>query len=166
MSTNYSTPSVDELAALFVYDPDTGVLRRKTARGSAKVGDAAGGGNSHGYLVVFVGKRRAMVHRVCWALHYGRWPQHQIDHINRNRMDNRIANLREATSMQNAGNTNLSCRNTSGIRGVSWSKGDRAWVAYIRANGKQRRLGVFADKAEAAAVYAKAARLKFGEFYA
>jgi len=100
-------------------------------------------------------------HRVAWAIHYGEWPSGQIDHINGERTDNRIENLREVTSQENARNRRRTERNTSGIVGVSWSKRKRKWFARIGVNGEDVFLGHFDCKQDAA--YArKAAERKYG----
>ena len=86
------------------------------------------------------------------------------DHVNGNGLDNRRANLREATQSQNSANRELSSSNTSGYKGVSWSRGTRKWVAQIGVNGRRIYLGLFADPAEGARAYNRAALEHFGEF--
>jgi hypothetical protein len=98
-------------------------------------------------------------HRVIWALHYGRWPTEQIDHINGVRTDNRIENLREVSSLENSRNQRLQARNTSGVVGVSSYKAK--WSAQIGVNGSIKYLGLF-DKFEHAVEARKAAEVKFG----
>lgn len=88
----------------------------------------------------------------------------RVDHVNQNGLDNRRCNLRLASSSQNAINGATRIDNTSGYRGVSWSKRDAKWCAYITVRGKQIRLGCFSDPEEAATVYQDAAKKYFGEF--
>lgn len=104
-------------------------------------------------------------HKVVWALNNGEWIG-ELDHINRNRLDDRIENLRPATSSQNAANSSLRRDSVSGFKGVSWfAKGNKNWRAQIRVNGRVFHLGLFADPVEAHAAYLVAAREHFGEFY-
>lgn len=88
----------------------------------------------------------------------------QVDHINRDGLDNRRANLRIATSVQNHGNTRLNKANKSGYKGVSWQKSANKWVAGIKMNRKRIHLGCFDDPAKAHEAYMAAARAYFGEF--
>ena len=78
------------------------------------------------------------------------FPDALLDHINRNRSDNRICNLREANFKQNCENITLYSTNTSGYRGVSFNKKSKKWVAYIGHNGKTRFLGEFNSVVDAA----------------
>lgn len=84
------------------------------------------------------------------------------DHINGNRIDNRRENLRLVTKSQNMRNQGISARNKTGYKGVSKHQGK--YRAYINVEKKQRHLGVFEDKKEAADAYNKAALIYFGEY--
>lgn len=88
----------------------------------------------------------------------------RVDHQNRITWDNRKENLREATVSQNAYNTNLSTKNTSGIKGVYWRKRDKVWQAAIGVDGKQIWLGQFKNKEEAIIARLKAELKYCGEF--
>lgn len=85
-----------------------------------------------------------------------------VDHINRDRLDNRKENLRIVDYFQNAQNISIQKNNTSGYRGV-WKKGNR-WQADIKVNYKKLSLGSYATKEEAALAYNKAATEHFGEY--
>lgn len=87
-----------------------------------------------------------------------------VDHINGDGLDNRRENLRIATHAENLRNSRLSCRNTSGVKGVCWDKGHKKWAAFISVSGKVHRLGRFSDKGDAARAYAEASRRLHGEF--
>lgn len=97
--------------------------------------------NSHGYLVGTVDKVRLLKHRVLWAMKHNYWPE-EIDHINRDPLDNRLDNLREVTRLDNQRNMTKMRSNTSGRTGVYYHKRDKLWVAYI---GSDKRLGYFND---------------------
>jgi len=83
----------------------------------------------------------------------GRGCNDQVDHINRNGLDNRRSNITAATCAENLANKNLYRSNTSGIRGVSYQRSSKKWIAQIQVNGKQIFLGRFATAAAAAAAY-------------
>lgn len=87
-----------------------------------------------------------------------------IDHINRNRLDNRKSNLRIANKQQNAANSKISIRNTSGFKGVTFKKDKGKWKAYIAVNNKQIHLGYYDTANEAAKKYNQSASEYFGEF--
>lgn len=114
------------------------MLRVATKRRAA--GEEAGYPNNIGYRQVMIGKKIYSVHRIAWAIYYGEHPNEEVDHINGNRSDNRLCNLRLATSSQNNQNRRLSTRNKSGVKGVfrvkQWS-GDQIWrVAVGHSRGK------------------------------
>ncbi len=119
---------------------------------------------SDGSIQTNIGGRRYANHRLAWAHYYGEWPPDMIDHINRCRTDNRIANLRMATVHENNRNLPLQKRNTSGVKGVSWSNMRQKWVATIGVNKRLINLGRFVSKTDAIAVRQAAARHYFGEF--
>jgi hypothetical protein len=98
------------------------------------------GGN--GYLTGLVEQTKQRAHRVAWAIYYGEWPD-QIDHINHDRSDNRIANLRAVTKTENARNQRLRKDNTTGRTGVNWHGPTSKWRAAGRVNGRATHLGLF-----------------------
>ena len=154
MATNSITQK--RLKSLLTYDPDTGEFRWRVNRtGGAKAGDRAGSYDTERYLVMRVDGRYYRGHRLIWLYVHGCWPSHHIDHINGNPSDNRLANLREATSTQNGINRRRDPRNKSGKTGVTWCNNSKKWRADIGQNGKLLRLGRF-DTLEAAI----AARIK------
>lgn len=173
--------SPDRIRELLDYDPVTGALtwRARPVRSGTQrtdnswntrcAGMPAGtvGKRGHIYIVIRIPPHheRYMAHRLAWAHYHGAWPSLLIDHINHDTADNRICNLREATPTQNLRNLRLSPKNTSGIKGVSWSKRRRKWHSYIGV-GKRKRvnLGMFSDIQEAIRVREQAALTLFGEF--
>lgn len=159
-------PSAEELRALLSYDEQTGDLRWKRVRARAhriKVGEVAGSMTDRGYLAVGIRRRQYLAHRVIWKMVTGSDPVDQIDHVDGNRTNNRLANLRPATNGQNRYNTKLAKNNKSGVKGVSWDRG-RAWVSYITAGGPQIRLGRFKNKNDAILARCSAEAQMHGEF--
>jgi hypothetical protein len=153
------------LTEVLDYDPKTGIFIWKIdANARKKKGSRAGFRNSgSGYRHICIFKERFVEHRVAWFYVHGKWPEHEIDHIDRRRYNNAIDNLREATRMQQNGNWSPRSNNTSGVRGVVRS--GNFWVAYITDNYKKKNLGYFPDRESAHAAYVEAARKKWGHFF-
>ena len=104
-----------------------------------------------GYRVGSIGRLILCAHRVAWAIHYGEWPSDdmEVDHINGQRNDNRIANLRLVTPAQNSKNKRLLKVNTSGYSGVVWAESRQRWEASIADSGRSIHLGSYFSKEEA-----------------
>lgn len=154
--------TAEQVRKLFHYDPDTGVFTRLVARGCVSARAVVGNLHTHGYLKTNINGRTYRLHRLAWLYVYGEWPDGEIDHINRRRDDNRLANLRVATRAQNMRNTPRYSTNRSGFKGVA-PYGEK-WRAQITVNGKQYNLGYFPDPQSAAKAYAHAARHAFKAF--
>ena len=137
-------PDQKKLQELFDYI-DGKLIRKKTI-GVSKAGSAVGRIGNRSYLVTDIGKKRCLVHRIVFMWHYG-WLPEMIDHINGNRTDNRIENMRPATKLQNNANASIRRDNTTGFKGVSINKGK--YVANIRIGGKKVSLGSFETALEA-----------------
>jgi hypothetical protein len=117
-----------------------------------------------GYRVGRIAGQRFGAHRIVFAMFHGRWPDHEVDHINGDASDNRPGNLREATHVQNCRNS-PSKGKTSRFKGVAWDGAQRKWRAVCNDdNGRLRRLGRFRDETEAAVAHDNAARKWHGEF--
>ena len=163
---NYSTTPANELTAeklrsILRYDPATGIFTWKVSTSnSVKVGDVAGCPGGAGYLQIRLQSRLHQAHRLAWMYVYGEWPKLTIDHINRNRSDNRISNLRDVSHKQNHQNRRKPSNNTSGHSGVLWDKQKSKWKAQITHNQKKIHLGYFATIEEAIAAR-KAGELKY-----
>ena len=113
---------------------------------------------------IIIDSKEYIPYRLAWLYMTGEWPTNFIDHINRNRTDNRWSNLREATYAENNRNKSIGINNTSGYKGVSWHKRRGKYRAEIRVNGKSKHLGYFDNKEDAYASYIQAAKLYHGEF--
>lgn len=182
-------PRADELRQLLRYERDTGRLfwrerpvtlfsgsdyagraQRSPEWSAAKWNTRHAGREAFisvaakGYRVGKINGAKLAAHRVIWALVHGDWPSHQIDHINGDKADNRITNLRLATASQNAHNRTAYSTNRSGFKGVSWNKQCGRWQAGIKLDGRRRHLGYFATAEQAAAAYAGAAHRYHGSF--
>ena len=170
-------PPIEYLRERLDYDADTGVLtwRKQPLDAFATVsegnrwntryaGEAAGYVRSDGYLDFRIDGRRFLAHRVAYAIAAGVDPgTMQIDHIDGDRLNNRISNLRSATKSENMQHrVGQDAKNTSGFRGVYRHR--RGWLAQVKHNGKQYSFGTYPTR-EQAAEAAKAARAHlFGEF--
>ncbi len=130
---------------------------------NVRLGKEAGYISHSGYRKISIKNKNVYTHRIVWFLTKGFWPTFGLDHINGDTSDNRISNLREATQDKNLANSKLRKDNTSGHKGVWWHKQARKWAGCI-GNGKGKHRGSFNTREEALAVYAEAAKAKYGEF--
>lgn len=155
--------SKEMLNELFEYRD--GEIYYKVSRSRNKAGSKAGTYRPHdnAYQVIINGKHY-LTHRIVFMMHNGYLPQF-VDHIDRNRSNNKIENLREATLEQNAQNAKIRKDATSGVKGVSWSKVDKAWRVRVQANGQRKDFGGFKDL-ELAELVAMEARDKYHGKYA
>ena len=122
-------PAKEQLDELFDYR-DGALYWRKSSSTLAPAGSKAGCVNGRGYLVVGINYKKYLVHRLIWVMH-GNDPVAVLDHINGDTTDNRIENLRASTHTENMCNARRSKRNTSGVKGVSWSKTMNKWVGSV-----------------------------------
>ena len=156
---------IEQLRQWLRYDPETGHLWwLQRSGGKVKMDKPAGCRRPDGRIQVKVLKTLFKAHRVCWALYYGEWPDCDIDHVNCNPADNRIANLRLASRTENNRNRVKRSGCSSQYKGVTWDKQWRKWRAAIRIDGKLMRLGAFDDEYQAHLAYCAAADEHFGEF--
>lgn len=150
------------------YDSVTGVFRWRRKAGHMLAGEKAGTIYSNGRRHIIVAGERHFAHRLAWLYVHGVWPSDQLDHINRDRDDNRIANLREATNQQNSVNRLVLKNNRLGVKGVGIStirkRKAQRFRARIRVNDRLIHLGYFSTPEAASAAYQAAAVRYFGEF--
>ena len=135
----------EQLKELLDYNQDTGAFTWKANRGiRVKSGDKAGSLQKTGYIHLKLNSVAYLAHRIAWLYHYGYIPKY-IDHINRDRTDNRIENLRECSLSQNQWNRTKNKNNTSGTKGVSWNKKMNKWLVQFKVNNKNKYFGYFKD---------------------
>lgn len=143
------------------YDKTTGVFTwlnppRTCPR---KKGAVTGSHGINGYLHIRVDGVACLAHRLAWLYVHGAWPSSKLDHINGQRHDNRIVNLRLASDEVNAQNLRAPQRNNkSGFLGVCLCKQTGRWMAQITADGRSRKLGRFDTPQIAHQVYLSAKR--------
>lgn len=144
------------LKELFDYSPHTGhLIRRQTAQGR-KIGDRVGFVGAGGYrrLKLLKEKRQYLEHRIIWLYVYGRWPVGQIDHINGNKEDNRIENLREVSNRENSQNKTI--HRNGKLVGACFDKNSNKWQSSIQVGKKLHFLGRYNTQQEAHEAYLKA----------
>lgn len=134
--------SVEYLKQRYSYNPETGEI---TNRKTGKVGRTKRTDGRTSYFVIAVKRRPVFAHRAAWALHYGEWPNGQIDHIDRDGTNNRISNLRVVDWVQNARNQRPPVTSKSGVCGVIWVRHKKKWRAQIGVGGKQICLGYYKE---------------------
>jgi hypothetical protein len=151
--------------ALFLFDCIDGSLYWKNpTHGKAIKGSKAGFINNDGYYQISIYGKKFKEHQIVYLIKNGFIPK-EIDHINGNRTDNRIENLREVTRSQNMCNKTTNKLNTSGSKNVSWKAKINKWQVAINFNGKRKYIGVFEDF-EFAELVATEARNKYHGEYA
>ena len=154
----------EEVRAVLDYAPETGAFTWKVRVGNQRAGSRAETDHSAGYLQVSLFGRAILAHRLAWFYVHGTWPVSEIDHVNRQRTDNRISNLREATRSQNGINNPIRKNNTSGVVGVSWSASRFRWTAQIVINKKCIPLGRYINKEDAISARKQAETKYHGNF--
>lgn len=155
-----------QLKEALKYDPETGLFywlqsRRRNVR---RAGDIAGLPRKKGYSQIWIDNKPYSSHRLAFLYMTGEWPK-VVDHVDGDITNNRWNNLRECHgSTLNNANMKRPSRNTSGVKGVSWSSASGKWYASIMRHGKSFNLGYYESKDHAAAAYREAASRLFNEF--
>ena len=165
MTRKLPLPHSVVLHSMFTYNPDTGVLTwrpRETDDRWNRVfaGKPAGGLDAKGYIRIRTNGNNWNAHRVIWKMVHGEEPEY-VDHINGDRADNRLVNLRSVSKLENARNAKRGKNNTSGVNGVHWVTREQKWRACIYVNNRKVSLGDFCCLAAAAEARVAAER-KYG----
>lgn len=140
----------DYLNRVFKYSPSDDdsrpLVRAVTTNARAKKGDRPGYMDPRGYVTVYVDGRKEYMHRVVYCF-FNDLGFDEIDHIDRNKRNNLIENLRDSDRFENGVNLPIRSNNTSGCSGVHFSKKYKKWQVRVRVKGKRLYFGSF-DKFE------------------
>jgi hypothetical protein len=137
---------------LFYYDAESGMLLwRNGNRRNVKPWQEAKASNGHGYYTAKINGKTYLVHRLIWLYVHGSFPHKYLDHKNRIRNDNRLCNLRDVNTTDNAQNISLPSHNKSGHIGVSWIKSHNCWTVFVKVNKKNKWLGYYKNLDDAVA---------------
>jgi hypothetical protein len=151
------------LDSLFKYMDGKLYWKKITNMSRVKVGDEAGFMSKQGYKCIRIYNKIFKQHRIIFFMHHGFFPEF-VDHIDGNKLNNNIDNLRVASRIQNQQNAKIRADNKSGIKGVSWYKKTNTWRAVIKINGKFKHLGLFKDIDDAKNAVVNARNLYHGIF--
>lgn len=171
--THYSSkvrPTQERVKKALNYCEESGLFSWKELRRGRKYGQVAGNiDSSTGYRRISLDDRSYYAAKLAWLYVYGIFPECVVDHINQDKSDDRILNLRLATRGQNQVNSGLRLDNTSGQKGVyhhkaRYLKGWASWQAYITYENKRKHLGWFHTRELAQAAREKAELTLYGEF--
>jgi hypothetical protein len=154
MSEKYCTLSLEILRSSLSYDKTTGVFCWLKSNARTKVGQIAGYKDKKGYRRIRLLGEMYFAHKLAFFYVYGVWPKDKVDHENGNRDDNRILNLRQASTTQNAENQEIGVRNTTGFLGVT--KVGEKFRATVKIDGAYSHLGMFNTPEEAQKAYISA----------
>lgn len=168
-STGGTAMTAERLRSVLDYDASTGVFRWRVALSNqGPAGSIAGTVYANGRRYITIARKRYFASRLAWLYVFGEWPSSQLDHKNLDRSDDRIANLRVATTGQNSANRRVLRSNRLGVKGVGIStprvRKAQRYRARIRVDGRLKHLGYYATPELASRAYEAAARELFGEF--
>lgn len=156
--------SHERLLTLVTYDPLTGKFYARVRRqGYRRAGDL-GCVEPNGYRRIQVDGERYLAGRLAWFYVHGQWPESEIDHRDLDRDNNRIGNLRPATTSQNHANTGQPRGSQAPLKGAHWNRFRDHWQSYIKIDGRSVYLGRFQTADAAHRAYAAAASRLRGEF--
>ena len=161
--TQPAETQITQAKVVELFDYLEGRLYWRANSGATKAGKLAGHVKSNGYTSIRIHNREYKAHRIIYLLHHGLLPEY-VDHIDGNRSNNKIKNLRPATTSQNNWNSKRPCKNTSGLKGVCWYRRYQKWFARVQINGRQLHLGYFKNVEDAEAAVRNARELHHGEY--
>lgn len=152
--------SAEMLRALVSYDPATGVFCWRSSAGGVMPGSVAGNLNSNGYEVLGLAGTKYRKHRLAWLYVHGVWPNGTIDHIDGNRKNNALSNLRDVPKQLNNQNRVRPGRaNASGFLGVYWSEKRKGYLGQVSVDGKKKRRGPYKTLERAYQAYVELKRI-------
>lgn len=140
------------------YNKETGAFTWVVSARGIKAGKAAGSVSPHGYLIIKIGRKPVRACRLAWFLTHGEWPDGEVDHINGNRLDDRLCNLRVVDRAGNSQNQRRAHadNNSCGLLGVTWNRQHKKWQAKLQARKIRHHIGYFSDPSAAHAAYMEA----------
>lgn len=153
----------ERLKELLSYDLESGEFRWRVERRGAAKGNIAGRLTASGYNHISIDSSSYYAHRLAWLYVHSVWPTRDIDHIDADKANNRLKNLREVTRTQNLFNTGLWSHNTSGYKGVHYRKSSGKYMAYAQLEGKTKHLGSYTTAELASEAYQAFAKEHIGE---
>lgn len=148
--------TADELRAALLYDPETGIFQWRKTKPPVRAGQICSAKNKAGYIVIGFKGCSYQAHRMAWLYMVGDWPRGEIDHIDRDKANNRWTNLRDVPHVTNIHNCQPGRGNRWGVEGVYLDQRKNRWVAEIKAFGKRVYLGEFTSLEEAGSAYQQA----------
>lgn len=143
MADQEFTLTQEYLLSIFDYK-DGNLYWKKSVGKRGKIGNLAGSLHHSGYKYVKLNGKSTANHRIIFMMHHGYFPE-EVDHIDRNRANNNINNLRASTNEKNALNKSVGIHNKAGIRGVYFDKRNKKWSVQISVNKKQKYFGQYFD---------------------
>lgn len=150
---------VNNLKAQLSYDEETGIFKWKVSKRGLRIGDVAGSKRQHGYIAIRINNSLIYCHRLAWFYVHETWPTGEIDHIDGDRSNNRIVNLRDVAHRINTQNLRRArSDNRSGYLGVSYDNRSKKYVARLQTFGKQKWVGSFDEPEQAYEAYLEAKR--------
>lgn len=143
-------PNYNKMVEQLDYNLDTGIFTWKVDKNqNVKVGSVAGRIDNQGYLRITFDRKEYPAHRLAMYHIHKYWSENKIDHIDRNKLNNKIENLREVSEICSVRNRGEFSNNTSGVKGVCWFKDRNKWHGFITNNYKRISLGFYKDFIEA-----------------
>ncbi len=158
--------TLEQLQARLNYNSETGIFTWLPGQTRPRIKKESAGTKNDGYIKIQISKAKYILNssRLAWLYFYKKWPDKQIDHIDGNRENNAIKNLREATPQQNSQNRKRKKTASSKYKGMLWHKRLKKWQPMIVVNKKIIYLGLFKNEEEAAEAHRLAAEKYHGEY--